>query len=194
MENFTTARAKFATQGLVYLAIAFGVISFWDEAVRLGGAIDYVVALLLTAGFTFISFLLSGAVPRFAEAKGADQVFTQRAAIGLGFVLCLIEGSMTHQGLAWLDARKDLGDDLALWVASFGLSAFNVLGFYVFARELPKPKTKAAPAETSADVLIFGSSPAIRQPAHREPAPRLNLAEGNSLREVADRLRASGAL
>jgi len=186
MENYTTDRARFACQGLVYLAIAFGALSFWSDAIAGGGPIDYLVALLLTAAFTFISFLLSGAVMRFAEARAAGLAVTNRLAILMGLVLCLIEAGFTHQGLAWLDARKDLGPDAALWQASVGLSAFNVFGFYVFARELPKA---AAPAPRSADLLVFGQSAAILG-----STPRMDLRGAESLRAVSDRLRASGGL
>lgn len=190
MENPTTDRARFACQGLVYLAIAFGALSFWSDAIAGGGPIDYLVALLLTAAFTFISFLLSSVVMRYAEARAAGQVVTNRLAIAMGLVLILLEGGMSHQGLAWLDARKDLGPDAVLWVASFGLSAFNVFGFYVFAREIPKAAAETPKASSSADLLVFGE----RSAAILGQAPRLDLRGSDSLREVASRLKAGGAL
>jgi hypothetical protein len=58
----------------------------------------------------------------------------------------LIEAGMTHAGLAWLDARQDLGPDWGLWLASFGLSLMNVFSLYTFARDLKRaqrPETNA---------------------------------------------------
>lgn len=173
MLDYNSSRAEFACNALVYLAIAFGALSFWSDAFAGGSPIDYLVAACLTVAIAATSFLLSGVVMRFAEAKVAAQTFTAWATVALGCVLVLIEGGMTHQGLAWLDARHDLAPDWILVVASFGLSGFNVLGLYVFAREIPRAK----PAGKSADVVIFGS--------HQER---------RTLQEIGDRLRASGAL
>ncbi len=173
MIDYNTERAVFACNALVYLAIAFGALSFWSDAVAGGSPIDYLVAALLTVAIAATSFLLSGAAMRFAEAKVAGEIFTTWATVVLGAVLVLIEGGMTHQALAWLDARHDLAPEWILVVASFGLSGFNVLGLYVFAREIPKAK----PAGKSADVVIFGS--------HQER---------KTLQEIGERLRASGAL
>jgi hypothetical protein len=146
MTDYNTGRALFACNALVYLAIAFGVLSFWSDALSAGGPVDYLVASLLTVAFGSVSFLLSGVVTRFAEARDRSAWFTAAASIVLGIVLCLIEGGMTHQGLAWLDARKDIAPDWILIVASFGLSAFNVLALYVFAREIPKKTVPASAA------------------------------------------------
>lgn len=143
MNTYTTDRALFAANGLVYLAIAFGTLSFWSDAFAAGdlfsAPVDWLVAALLTAGMLFVSFLLSGCVLRFAEAREKHPV-TAALVVILGIVLVLIEGGMTHEGLAWLDARKDLGPPELLVVASFGLSGFNVFALYAFAREIPKPK------------------------------------------------------
>jgi hypothetical protein len=60
---------------------------------------------------------------------------------------------MTHQGLAWLDARKDLGPDWALWAVSFGLSFFNVFSLYTFARDMKrKPVVQNNPARQLAEL------------------------------------------
>lgn len=143
MNTYTRDRAVFAANALVYLAIAFGTLSFWSDALAAGdplsAPVDWLVAALLTVAMLAVSFLLSGTVVRYAEARESAPV-TARLVIGLGAVLVLIEGGMTHEGLAWLDARKDLAPDWAMWVASFGLSGFNVFALYAFGRELPKPK------------------------------------------------------
>jgi hypothetical protein len=151
MTDYNTGRALFACNALVYLAIAFGALSFWSDAFSAGGPIDYLVACLLTVAFGSVSFLLSGVVTRFAEAKDHGANFTAGAAIVLGIVLCLIEGGMTHQGLHWLDARKDIAPDWLLVVASFGLSVFNVWALYVFAREIPKKTVPASAASQLAN-------------------------------------------
>jgi len=68
-------------------------------------------------------------------------------------VLVMIEAGMTHQGLAWLDARKDLAPDWALWVVSFGLSVFNVFSLYTFARDMRQtPKVETNPARMLAEL------------------------------------------
>lgn len=172
MHNYDYGRASFAANALVYLAIAFGVLSFWSDAIAAGGAIDYLVAALLTVASGSCSLLLSGVVSRVAEARECGSGFTAGAAVGLGVILGLIESGLTHQGLAWLNARHPLAPEWILVVASFGLSAFNVLALYVFAREIKAPK-----ARKSADLVAFGS--------HQER---------KTLQEVADKLRANGAL
>lgn len=170
--TYNTGRAVFAANALVYLAIAFGVLSFWSDAIAAGGALDYLVAALLTVASGSCSLLLSGVATRFAEAKEAGAYYTAGAAIGLGVILGLIESGMTHQGLAWLNARHALAPEWLLVVAAFGLSAFNVLALYVFGREIQKAKPKQA-----AELRIFGS--------HQEK---------RTLEEIGQRLRASGAL
>lgn len=172
MHNYNVDRARFAANALVYLAIAFGVLSFWSDAIAAGGAVDYLVAALLTVAFGSVSLLLSGVVSRFAEAREAGATFTAWASIGLGLILGLIEAGMTHQGLAWLNARHPLAPDWLLAVAAFGLSAFNVAALAVFVREIKPAKPRKA-----ADLVAFGS--------HQER---------RTLAEVADRLRAAGAL
>lgn len=167
MTNSNTGRSAVACHALVYLAIAFGALAFWSDAAAVGGPVDYLVAALLTIGFGSLSIVLSGVVARYAEAKAAGAGFTAYAAIGLGIVLGVIEAGMTNHGLAWLDARHDLASSEILLFASIGLSAFNVLGLYVFGRELPKPKKAVAPStEQSADAAIFGAaSPAPATPS-----------------------------
>lgn len=173
MHNYNVDRARFAANALVYLAIAFGVLSFWSDAIAAGGAVDYLVAALLTVASGSCSLLLSGVVQRFAEARDRRAWFTAWSAVGLGVILGLIEAGMTHQGLAWLNVRHPMAPDWLLTVAAFGLSAFNVLALAVFVREIPKEKAARPPAE----VRIFGS--------HQER---------RTLEEIGAKLRASGAL
>lgn len=135
------------------------------------------VALLLTVAFASVSFLLSGVVIRYAEAREKGAPTTAGLAVFMGAVLVLIEAGMTHQGLTWLDARHDLAPEWVLIVASFGLSAFNVFSLYTFAREIPMAKADRA-TDRSADVLVFGP----------------NMTERQTLREIAEKMRANGAL
>lgn len=149
MTDYTKDRAILAANALVWLAIAFGALSFWTDAIAAGdplsAPVDWMVATLLTVAMLAVSGLLSGAVIRYADARETAPV-TARLVVIFGAVLAFIEGGMTHQGLAWLDARKDLGPDWAMWVASFGLSGFNVFALYTFGRDLPKKRPEAPAA------------------------------------------------
>ena len=160
MTNSNTGRLAVACHALVYLAIAFGALAFWSDAAEAGGFVDYLVATMLTATFGFLSIVLSGVVTRYAEARESKQWFTAATVAILGVVLGVIEAGMTNHGLTWLDARHDLATWEILLAASIGLSAFNVLGLYVFARELPRVKAANAPStERSSDEAVFGSAP-----------------------------------
>jgi hypothetical protein len=170
MTNSNTGRAAVACNALVYLAIGFGALAFWADAVERGGPIDYLVATMLTIGFGSASFALSTVVMRFAEAKDAGAWFTAMMAVAMGGVLVLIEGGMTHHGLAWLDARHSLATPETLLLASFGLSLFNVFGLYVFVRPIAAKKAATAPASQSADAAVFGAPVAV--PATASEAAR----------------------
>lgn len=158
MNDYTKDRAILAANALVWLAIAFGTLSFWTDAIAAGNPaeapVDWLVAGLLTVAMLAVSGLLSGVVIRYAEARESAPV-TARLVVIFGAVLAFIEGGMTHEGLAWLDARKDIGPEWAMWVASFGLSGFNVFALYTFGRDLPKKKAEA---------------PAVVAPPTEEPA------------------------
>jgi hypothetical protein len=91
-------------------------------------------------------------VTRFAEAREKGFGFTAGMTILLGSILVLIEAGMTHQGLSWLSERKPLAPDWALWVVSFGLSAFNVFSLHTFARDLKK---KEQPATSAGKLLAL---------------------------------------
>ena len=155
MNYLTQDRALWASNCLMWIAIGFGALSFWSDAFLAGSVaenpVDWVVAAMLTAVLVSVSLILSGCVTRFAEAKEKGFRFTAGLTIALGAILVLIEAGMTHQGLAWLDARKDLAPDWALWVASFGLSVFNVFSLYTFARDL-KRQPVANPARQLAEL------------------------------------------
>ena len=148
MNNYTLDRALFASNALVYLAIAFGTLSVWTDAISAGPisehVVDYLVAAGLTVAMMAASFLLSGCVIRFAEAKEKKAAVTAGLVVVLGCVLVLIEGGMVDLGLTWLNARKHIGPDWVLLVASFGLSIFNVFSLYVFARDIKKVEPMSA--------------------------------------------------
>jgi hypothetical protein len=105
----------------------------------------------MSAALISVSLILSTCVTRFGEATEHRHYLTAGLTIGLGLVLVMIEAAMTHQGLAWLDARKDLGPDWALWAVSFGLSFFNVFSLYTFARDM-KRKPVVNPARQLANI------------------------------------------
>jgi len=138
----TQFRALAASNVLMWLAIGFGALPWWLGATE---TLDWIVAAGMSAALVSVSLILSGCVTRFSEATEHKHYLTAGLTIGLGLVLVMIEAAMTHQGLAWIDARKDLAPDWALWVASFGLSAFNVFSLYTFARDMKrKPVTNPA--------------------------------------------------
>lgn len=172
MTTSNTGRAAFACNALVYLAIGFGALAFWADAVEAGGPVDYLVAGMLTLGFGSASLVLSTVVARFTEARAAGADFTAWAAVAMGGVLVLIEGGMTHHGLAWLDARHDIAPHELLVVASFGLSLFNVLGLYVFARPIAAKRDTTLPAR-SADAAVFGPPVAVPEPTASDAARAL---------------------
>ena len=111
----TQFRALAASNVLMWLAIGFGALPWWLGA---SDPLDWIVAAGMSAALISVSLILSGCVTRFGEATEHQHYLTAGLTIGLGLVLVMIEAAMTHQGLAWIDARKDLGPDWALWVAS----------------------------------------------------------------------------
>jgi hypothetical protein len=144
----TQFRALAASNVLMWLAIGFGALPWWLGATE---TLDWIVAAGMSAALVSVSLILSGCVTRFGEATENAHYLTAGLTIGLGAVLVLIEAAMTHQGLAWLDARKDLGPDWALWAVSFGLSFFNVFSLYTFARDM-KRKPVVNPARQLASM------------------------------------------
>jgi len=144
----TQFRALAASNVLMWLAIGFGALPWWLGATE---TLDWIVAAGMSAALVSVSLILSGCVTRFSEATEHKHYLTAGLTIGLGLVLVMIEAAMTHQGLAWIDARKDLAPDWALWVASFGLSAFNVFSLYTFARDM-KRKQVTNPARLLAEL------------------------------------------
>lgn len=154
MNYLTQDRALWASNCLMWIAIGFGGLSFWSDAVLAGNMsdhpVEWIVAAMLTAVLISVSLILSGCVTRFAECREKGFSFTAVMTVVLGVFLVLIEAGMTHQGLAWLDNRKDLAPDWALWVASFGLSVFNVFSLYTFSRDLKK-----APAASPGRLLAL---------------------------------------
>jgi len=131
----TQFRALAASNVLMWLAIGFGALPWWLNATE---TLDWIIAAGMSAALVSVSLILSTCVTRFSEATEKQHFLTAGLTIALGAVLVLIEAGMTHQGLAWLDARKDLAPDWALWVVSFGLSVFNVFSLYAFVRDMKK--------------------------------------------------------
>ena len=141
----TQFRALAASNVLMWLAIGFGALPWWLNATE---TLDWIIAVALSAALVSVSLILSGCVTRFSEATEHGHLLTAGLTIGLGLVLVMIEAAMTHQGLAWINARKDMAPDWALWVASFGLSAFNVFSLYAFVRDMKQtPKVETNPGK-----------------------------------------------
>jgi hypothetical protein len=191
MDHYNTDRARLAANGLLWIEIAFGALSFWAGAFDRGRGIDFVVAALLTAAFGCVSLLASGVVSRFAAARAAGQPLTQGFALACGAVLILVAGGMTCHGLLWVDELADLGPSWLLVVAAFGLSALNTVALYLFVRDMPKPK--AEPARASAEETIFGARPvASPTPVFAFNAARQQQRINESLAVVRDRLLKTG--
>jgi hypothetical protein len=164
MTTSNTGRADIACNALLYLTIGLGTLSFWCKAVPSGDPLDYVAAIVLTVAMFALSYVLSGVVMRFAEAKDKGAPLTASLVVVFGIVLGLIEIAMTHSGLAWLNARSDLSTDEALWLASSGLTGMNVFGIYVFARTIPSKPEASAPASKSADAAVFSPPVVVAEP------------------------------
>jgi hypothetical protein len=168
MTDYNIGRAAFASTALLYLTIGLGTVSFWSDAVAAGDPLtapaDWIAALVLTIAMLAVSYLLSGTVTRFAEAKEKGAQLTQWLVVILGVILGFIEAGMTHQGLDWLDTRTDLAPGEALWLASIGLSGMNVFGPYTFGREIPKTK------ETSQSPVAAPAAPELTEEERKRQA------------------------
>lgn len=155
MNHYTRDRALWAANALIFIAIAFGAISFWADFMADMTFVRFVVAFLLTLGLVCVSFLLSGVVIRYAEAREEHELTSKLVAF-FGFGLGAIEAVMTHRGLAWVDTEVALAPDALLWFASIVLSVFNVFALYVFAREI---KAKTTDKAVSKQEMVFGPKP-----------------------------------
>jgi hypothetical protein len=105
----TQFRALAASNVLMWLAIGFGALPWWLSSVEM---LDWIVAAGMSAVLISVSLILSGCVTRFGEATEHQHYLTAGLTIGLGLVLVGIEAAMTHQGLAWIDARTVRNDPL----------------------------------------------------------------------------------
>lgn len=143
MELFSTERARFAANGLLFVEICFGTLAFWSHAFEQGGWARFVVAALLTATFGFTALLASGVVIRAVSAHEAGVAVTRGLVGFCGLVLFLIGAGMTWHGLSWADAQAELipGSELdwLLIPAACLLSGLNFVAIYVFCRDI-KPK------------------------------------------------------
>lgn len=130
-------RAELATKTLLWIEIAFGALAFWSDALEARTWKHLLVAGLLTAGFGAISYLASTIVSRFSEANGHK--LTRGLVTFAGVVLIIVAGGMTWHGLVWANDVAGLvpaGFEFVLPIAAYGLSALNVIGLYVFTREI----------------------------------------------------------
>jgi hypothetical protein len=135
--------AQTACYTLTGLAITLSAMAFWDKG--------FVPAVLMTAAFAAVSFLLAGSVIRFAEALAKGHTITAGLVVLMASVCLCLEAGLTHYGLAHLNAQYSIAPDWSLWPASFGLSIFNVFSQYTFARELKAPRPRIVPPVTPAE-------------------------------------------
>jgi hypothetical protein len=116
------------------LAIVLSAMAFWDKG--------FVPAVLMTAAFGAVSFLLAGSVIRLAEAIAKRHRITAGLVIVMASICLTLEAGLTHYGLAHLNDAYAIAPAWSLWPMSFGLSLFNVFSQYTFARELKAPRPR----------------------------------------------------
>ena len=126
--------AQTACYALTGLAITLSAMAFWDKG--------FVPAVLMTAAFGAVSFLLAGSVIRLAEAVAKRHRITAGLVIVMASICLTLEAGLTHYGLDHLNAAYAIAPTWSLWPISFGLSLFNVFSQYTFARELKAPRPR----------------------------------------------------
>jgi predicted outer membrane lipoprotein len=170
----TTQERPFEQQAclaFVGLSVVTATLGFWAKG--------WLPGVLLTIAMCVVVFLLSRAVERVQEAWSTRNWFTAWVAGLLALGFGVIEANLNHIGLDHLNTAYALAPAAYIWPACFFISGVNVFASFGFARVLEdKSETKAKPREKSADVLVFGP----------------NLQERQTLREIGEKLRASGAM
>lgn len=126
--------AQTACYALTGLAITLSAMAFWDKG--------FVPAVLMTAAFGAVSFLLAGSVIRLAEAIAKRHRITAALVIVMASICLTLEAGLTHYGLEHLNTQYGIAPAWSLWPMSFGLSLFNVFSQYTFARELKAPRPR----------------------------------------------------
>jgi hypothetical protein len=126
--------AQTACYTLTGLAIVLSAMAFWSKG--------FVPAVLMTAAFGSVSFLLAGAVIRLADAIGKGHKITAALVVVMSAICLTLEAGLTHYGLAHLNDAYSIAPAWSLWPISFGLSLFNVFSQYTYARELKAPRPR----------------------------------------------------
>ena len=143
--------AQLACYALTGLAVILSAMAFWSRG--------FVPAVLMTAAFAAVSFLLAGSVIRFAEALAKGHQITAGLVVLMATVCLCLEAGLTHYGLAHLNSQYSIAPDWSLWPASFGLSIFNVFSQYTFARELKAHRPRIVTKERTERVDDFLGAP-----------------------------------
>lgn len=135
--------AQTACYALTGLAIVLSAMAFWSKG--------FVPAVLMTAAFGAVSFLLAGSVIRLAEAVAKRHRITAALVVIMASICLTLEAGLTHYGLAHLNDAYAIAPAWSLWPMSFGLSLFNVFSQYTFARELKAPRPRIVAPVTPAE-------------------------------------------
>lgn len=126
--------AQVACYTLTGLSIVLSAMAFWT--------VGFIPAVMMTAAFASVSFLLAGAVIRFSQALAKGHSVTAGLVVVMALVCLCLEAGLTHYGLEHLNAQYAIAPAWALWPLSFGLSIFNVFSQYAFSRDLPTPRPR----------------------------------------------------
>lgn len=144
-----------ATLTLVGLSVAIATASFWAKG--------WMIGAFLTPPLAAASWMLSQALPRFAEAVTKRHHLTACLTVMLGGVCLGIEANLVHAGAHHLNASAQVVPVWAESALAWGLGVFNIFASYTFGREIKKRSPwvrKARPAPA-----------AIPAPPARLPAP-----------------------
>lgn len=143
--------AQTACYTLTGLAITLSAMAFWSKG--------FIPAVLMTAAFGAVSFLLAGSVIRLADAVAKRHQITAALVVIMASICLTLEAGLTHYGLEHLNAQYAIAPAWSLWPLSFGLSLFNVFSQYTFARELKAHRPRIVTKERAERVDDFLGAP-----------------------------------
>ncbi len=119
---------QMATLTLVGLSVAIATASFWAKG--------WMIGAFLTPPLAAASWMLSQALPRFADAASKRHYLTAALTVLLGGVCLGIEANLVHAGAHHLNASAQVVPVWAESALAWGLGVFNVFASYTFGREL----------------------------------------------------------
>ena len=132
----TVATLYFTGGGIFSMLLTTG--DGWSSLIL--SFINATVATIIFASFTWT---LSQSLFRFLKVRNSNPAMA-RVVFSLGVFLLIIEASMTHIGLAWITEKmSSIPPDWFLWLASFGLSLYNIFSKWGF---LGNAEKKADPS------------------------------------------------